>query len=107
MIRGLGLVQYKFQGREHSIDKPPHQNSKGSTPYKRTNPSTIKRMKEIAKDKKPSDAFELVDTEMGGSTTGSTGKLPRSKAQLSDIRKRLFEPHHTDELAVMMENANA
>lgn len=100
---GLALVQYKFQGREHSIDKPPHQNSKGSTPYKRTNPSTIKRMKVVAKDKKPSAAFELIDTEMGGVAAGSTGKLPRSKAQLSDVRKRLFEPHHTDELAMMME----
>ena len=60
-------------------------------------------MKEVAKDKKPSAAFELIDTEMGGVTAGSTGKLPRSKAQLSDVRKRLFEPHHTDELALMME----
>ena len=96
------LLRYKFQVREHSVDKPPHQNSKGSTPYKCTNPSTIKRMKEVVKDKKPSAAFEIIDSEMGGVTAGSTGKLPCSKAQLSDVRKQLFEPHHTDELALMM-----
>ena len=54
------------------------------------------------KDKKPSAAFEIIDSEMGGVTAGSTGKLPCSKARLSDIRKRLFKPHHTDELALMM-----
>ena len=39
---------------------------------------------------------------MGGVNAGSTGKLPHSKAQLSDVWKRLFESH-TDELAAMME----
>ena len=60
-------------------------------------------MKEVAKDHKPSAAFELVDTEMGGMEAGSAGKLPRSKNQLSDVRKRLFGEEWGDELAVMME----
>ena len=60
-------------------------------------------MKEVAKDHKPSAAFELVDTEMGGMEAGSAGKLPRSKNQLSDVRKRLFGEERGDELAVMME----
>jgi len=59
-------------------------------------------MKEVAKDHKPSAAFELVDTEMGGMEAGSAGKLPCSKNQLSDVCKRLFG-ERSDELAVMNE----
>jgi len=40
----VAFVQYKFKGKEeHSIDNPPHKNSKGLTPYKQTHPSTLKR----------------------------------------------------------------
>ena len=60
-------------------------------------------MKEVAKEHKPAAAFELVDTEMGGMMAGSAGKLPRSKAQLSDVRKRLFGAERGDDLAIMME----
>ena len=47
------LIHYGFQREEHEIQHPPHRNaSKGSTPYKRTKPSTMQRIKEIAKDHK-------------------------------------------------------
>ena len=97
------LVQYKFQEEEHALIRPPHKSSKGSTPYKRTNPSTLQRVKEVVKDHKPSSAFELVDAEMGGMEASSSSKLPRSKSQCADVRKRLFATERGDELAVMME----
>ena len=81
------VVQYKFQKEEHTIVHPPHKNSKGSTPYKRTNPSTLQRMKEVAKKFKPSAAFEIVDEEMGGMVASSAGTLPHSKMQLADVRR--------------------
>ena len=43
----LALVQYYFTGEEHVIIKRPHGNSKGKSPYKRTKPSTMARMKEL------------------------------------------------------------
>jgi len=36
----VAFVKYKFKGKEeHSIDNPPHKNSKSLTPYKQTHPS--------------------------------------------------------------------
>ena len=100
----VSFVQYKFKNvPEHNIDNPPHKNSKGSTPYKRTHPSTIQRIKEVAKKHKPSSAFELVDIEMDKEGHVAIGKLPRSKKQVSDIRKKLFATQPSDDLAVMME----
>ena len=60
-------------------------------------------MKKVAKECKPTAAFERIDTEMGGMMAGSAGKLPRSKRQLSDVRKRLIGAEWCDDLAVMME----
>ncbi len=101
----VAFLQYKFKGEEHTINNVPHKNSKNSTstPYKRTQPSTIQRIKEVAKGSKPSSAFELVDSEMVKGDHTGIGKLPRSKRQVSDIRKKLFGSNHTDDLAVMME----
>ena len=100
----VAFVQYKFKGQEeHSIDNPPHKNSKSLTPYKRTHPSTLKRMKEVAKHHKPSSAFEMIDAEMEKEECPGIGKLPHSKKQVSDIRKKLFVSKQTDDLAVMME----
>lgn len=99
----VSLLQYKFKNvPEHNIDNPPHKNSKSSTSYKQTHPSTIQRIKEVAKDHRPSSAFELVDEEMEQEDHVGIGKLPRSRKQVSDIWKKLFASQSTDDLAVMM-----
>ena len=99
----LAFMQYKFKGKEHDITLLPHKNSKGSTPYKRTYPSTMKRIKEVAGEHKPAAAFELVDKEMGGVVDMSIGKLPRSRNQICDARKKLFASDKADNRAIMME----
>ena len=99
----VAFIQYKFKGEEHQIDHPPHKNSKSSTPYKRTHPSTLQRIKEVARDHKPLSTFELVEAEMELKDHSGTGKLPRSKRQVSDVCKKLFSTGDTDDLAVMME----
>ena len=98
----LAFMQYKFKD-EHAITYPPHKNSKGSTLYKWTHPSTIKRMKELGAQCKPSTAFEVVDREMEEETDKSEGKQPRSRSQVSDVRKNLFTSEKSDTLAIMME----
>ena len=80
------LVQYRFKGNEHKITRPPHKSSKSSTPYKRIYPSTIIRLKEVAKEHKPSATFEQVDSELDVGL-GSNGKLSRNKKQVSHVQK--------------------
>ncbi len=92
------LVKYRFTGKGHTIVRPPHKSSKSGTPYKRTYPRTMQRIKEVARESKPSAAFEKVETEMGGGASNS-GKLPRS---ISDFRKRLFGAAQGDELAILI-----
>lgn len=100
----VAFVQYKFEGQEeHPINIPPHKNSKSLTPYKRTHPSTSNKLKEVAKHHKPSSVFEMIDAEMEKEECPGIGKLPHSKKQVSDIRKKLFVSKQTDDLAVMME----
>jgi len=60
-------------------------------------------MKKIARDHKPSHAFELVETEMEGADHIRTGKLPRHRRQISDIYKKLFTSAETNDLALMTE----
>ena len=96
----LAFMQYKFKGDEHAITYPPHKNSKGSTPYKRTYPSTMKKIKEVSAQHEPSTAFELVDKEMEEMVDKSVGKLPRSRNQVSDVRKKLFISEKSDSLAM-------
>ena len=59
------MVQYYFTGNEHPIYKPPHGNSKSSTPYKRTQPSTMERMKELSGKLGPVATVEAIDKETG------------------------------------------
>ena len=42
-----------------------HGNSHSSTPFKRTQPSTIKRLGELCQDKCPVATMEAVDIEIG------------------------------------------
>jgi len=96
-------MQYNFKGPEHIINNPPHKSSKSATPNKRTYPSTLQRMKQLAKDHKPSTTFELVNSELEEGENMSIGRLPCSERQVSDIRRRLFSQQPIDDLAVMME----
>ena len=61
----MALIQYYFTGKEHSIYKPPHGNSKSSTPYKCTLPSTMNRMKTLASKNGPVATMEIIGEEVG------------------------------------------
>lgn len=63
----------------------------------------MKRIKEVAAERKPAAAFELVDEEMEKVENKSMGKLLRSKGQICDVPKKLFASNKTDNLAIMME----
>jgi len=46
---------------------------------------------DVAKEHKPSSAFELVDAEMGVLDHSSIGKLLCRKRQFLDVYKKLFD----------------
>jgi hypothetical protein len=61
----LALIQYHFTRNDHVIIKSAHGNSKGKSPYKKTKPSTLTRMKELCKDQGPVETMEILDSEVG------------------------------------------
>ena len=86
----MALIQYYFTGKEHHIDKPPHGNSKSSTPYKRTMPSTMNRMKLLASESGPVATVEKVDEEVGDVIgQHSAGIRLRNVQQVSNARRHL------------------
>ena len=88
------MVQYYFTDKEHPVYKPPHGNSKSITPYKRTLPSTIDRMKKLASEKGPVATFEQIDKEIGDVVgQQSAGSRLRNPQQVSNARRRLNLAH--------------
>ena len=60
------LLQYYFTGKEpHSINKLPHGNSHTSTPYKRTKPSVMSKMKVVCQQKSSVSTMEAIDKDVG------------------------------------------
>lgn len=87
----LGFVQYTFTGPPHLVLQKPHGNSKSTTPYIRTSPSTLQKLKECAKSNSPKDAVQSVTKENGGITKAAAGDLPRNQKQVSNIRSQTKE----------------
>lgn len=101
-IASLCVMKYYFTGEEHDLPKVPHGNSKGGTPYKRTRPSTMKRLKEVCRTHLPSQACSVVENENGGIIDAdSSGSIPRRRQQANDIRRKLFA--NEDELAAVVQ----
>ena len=82
------LIQYRFSGKQHSVDVKPHGNSKqGARAYKRTCPSTIKDLEQEVKLHPPKRAVYKVDQKRGGILNVTcAGDLPRNAMQASRIR---------------------
>ena len=72
------VVRYQFTSEEHTLPKVPHDNSSGSTPYKRQPKSTRDLLKEQVENSKPQDACRQVENELSGieSNQISTSSLP-------------------------------
>ena len=52
-------------------------------------PSTIKRIKEEGVSKLPKEAFEVIDSDLGGVVNATApGELPRNQKQMSNHKKR-------------------
>ena len=84
-------MHYGFQGAAHPLSHLPHANSKGSTPYKRTKPSTITRMKEMSRSMKPTEVLAAIDKEVGGiEGAESISSLPRDKQQIKCQAESIF-----------------
>ena len=89
----LSLVQYTFDDEEHAVAVRPHGNSKKRENYIRTMPSTLKKLKSVARDLTPKFAVCEASTSSGGlSKASSAGALPRNRQQVSNIRRRTDGP---------------
>ena len=81
----LVMIQYYFTGQEHPVYKPPHGNSKSSTPYKRTQPSTMESMKQLCSQMGPVATMEAVDKQVGDIVgQKSCGSRLRNTQQVSN-----------------------
>ena len=86
-------MQYTFDDEEHPITVRPHGNSKKRDNYIRTMPSTLKKLKNVARDLTPKFAVCEASSSSGGLTTASSaGALPRNRQQVSNIRRRTDVP---------------
>ena len=81
------VVQYLFEdGVEVPIVLPPHSNSKKATAYRRTQPSTLKKLKD--ERGKPKAVLSTVYKEAGGSANAlSASELPRDRRQVYNARQ--------------------
>jgi len=61
-------MHYGFVGDEHPLPLVSHRNSKmdSATPYKQARPSTLRQMRQVARQHRPKDVVEIVDSEAGG-----------------------------------------
>lgn len=87
----LQLVKYHFTGDVHALPKVPHQNSKGSTPYKRQLTSTWELLREAVKTNNPKEACKKVEEQLQGTQNViGVSALPRNKQQAASLKRQLF-----------------
>ena len=87
-LLNLALVQYAFDGMEHSVVPRPHGNSKKSDSYIRTMPSTLNKLKKVAVNLTPKFAVCEVS---GDVSAPSAGSLVRNRQQVKDFCRRKDE----------------
>ena len=83
------FVQYNFCGKPHIILQKPHGNSKSSSPFIRTTPSTLRKLKDYCKQsQKPKQAVYYTVTSMKGGVVNANmvGDLPRNRQQVYNIK---------------------
>ena len=86
-------MQYIFDDEELQITIRPHGNSKKRENFIRTMPSTLKKLKNVARDLTPKFAVCEASSSSGGlAAASSAGALPRNRQQVSNIRRRTEEP---------------
>lgn len=100
------IVQYFFQGgKKVPVKVTPHGNSKSKErPYYRTQPSTIKAIKDECMTKTASVAYNDVFESAGGiSECKSMSAEPRNKRQVYNARKNSKETTGKDEIFDLLE----
>ena len=91
-LLNLALIQYVFDGEEHSVVPRPHGNSKKGLSYVRTMPSTLQKLKKVAVNLTPK--FAICDVGTDVLTAPSAGALPRNRKQVKDMRRQHEEDEH-------------
>ena len=82
------LVQYTFDEEEYAILLGPHGNSKKTSAYLRTMPSTLQKLHKVSRNLTPKFAACEVSSSAGDIITAShAGSLPRNRQQVSNMRR--------------------
>ena len=101
------LLQYLFQGKEHCITQAPHGHSSVDRFYRRSAPSTRKLIAQKIEGKSVSNVYdEVVENEGGVVGMKSRGSIPRSRQEISDMKRGLsgkVEKKNVDEMFKLIE----
>ena len=88
IVNNLVLLQYQFDGPEHSIKAFPHGNSKSGKSFTRTKPSVKRVLGENLKTLSASEAVAKTRKDLGGPfKTLSDADIPRGRAQAYDMKR--------------------
>ena len=86
------LVQYHFQGEEHSIFVWPHGNAKKSESYVHTMPSTLEILDNVSTEQTPKLSVHIVFSQLGG----VIDVLPRNQQQQAKDKRRKSNAQSSD-----------
>jgi len=107
VMSDLCIVQYTFRFGEHDVKICPHGNSRRrSEPYIRTQPSTLKRVKEeqaCSNSTPKAVVAKITESEGGIINCRSSSSLPRNRHQVSNIRQQSSSTTNQDLLCAVME----
>jgi hypothetical protein len=105
VIPRASLHYYFKDGDEQPIVIPPHGNSLGNRPYHRTQPSTIKLIKDsCTSSKSVLNVYNNVFEAAGGlEQSMSTAAEPQNKMQIYNARKSKTATHSKDDLFDLLE----
>ena len=99
------IVRYEFDGDPHPIKSQRHGNAKKSERcYYRSKPSTLVAIKEKVKARKgPSQVYDEVFEDAGGIIAfTSHGDLPKSRQQVTDVKRSLKSHKDKDQIAELI-----
>ncbi|KAK3736397.1 hypothetical protein QZH41_017921 [Actinostola sp. cb2023] len=98
----FALVQYRFDGDEHSIKNKPHGNAKNSDPFIPTKKSTLEKLSEAVKTQTTKRALHNVEKDVGGLLAESMSSLPRNERQARYIKAK-GKPNVADPISALLD----
>lgn len=112
ILGNIALVQYNFEGEEHTFPLKPHGNSrKNKEPYQRTKETTKNVLRSNLEQNTPKEAFQKTTRDLGGTMHAcSAAQTPRNRKQAYNMKQStktcLQQSQSNDVLASLLTMAN-